>query len=73
MTLDYTLKGKRIKLVSTDDPFTRLKVNDCREIRFVYKNNNFTSIQVDWDDGSGLSLTEGKDEYQLLEEEEEKE
>jgi hypothetical protein len=73
MTLDYTLKGKRIKLVSTDDPFTRLKVNDCGEIRFVYKNNNFTSIQVDWDDGSGLSLTEGKDEYQLLEEEEEKE
>ena len=64
--LDYSLTGKKIRLIHTDHPYTSLKENDIGEIRFVFKNPEFTCIQVDWQNGSSLSLIEGKDQYQIL-------
>jgi hypothetical protein len=70
--LDYSLTGKKIRLIHTEHPYTSLKENDIEEIRFVFKNPEFTCIQVDWQNGSSLSLIEGKDQYEILNEEKSK-
>ena len=67
--LDYSLTDKKIRLIHTGHPYTSLKENDIGEIRFVFKNPEFTCIQVDWQNGSSLSLIEGKDQYEILNEE----
>jgi hypothetical protein len=67
--LDYSLTVKKIRLIHTGHPYTSHKENDIGEIRFVFKNPEFTCIQVDWQNGSSLSLIEGKDQYEIINEE----
>ena len=45
--LDYSLTGKKIRLIHTGHSYTSLKENDIGEIRFVFKNPEFAVLQND--------------------------
>jgi hypothetical protein len=65
------LIGKRIKLVYTDDPYTRLKSGDMGTITFISElpsqMGGDRQLWVSWDSGSNLAMIEGKDSYEILE------
>jgi hypothetical protein len=71
-TFDYTLKGKRIRLIYTDDPYTKLRSGDMGTIKYTFDNLNDRNIAIKLDSGSTLSLVEMKYNYEILKEEEEK-
>ena len=58
------LKGKRIELISTTDPYTELKPGDQGTVDFA---DDVGTIHVSWDNGSQLGLVPGEDRYKLLE------
>ena len=58
------LKGKRIELISTTDPYTELKPGDRGTVDFV---DDMGTIHVTWDNGSQLGVVPGEDQYKLLE------
>ena len=59
-----SLVGERIKLVSTSDPYTRIRKGELGTItRDLYENGGVMCIGVDWDNGSSLSLVEGEDSW----------
>jgi hypothetical protein len=60
------LKGKRIELISTTDPYTELRSGDQGTIDFV---DDMGTIHVNWDNGSQLGLVPGEDQFKLLEDE----
>lgn len=68
-----SLIGKRIRLIHTDDPYTSLKYGDMGTITYVSelpsRMGGERQIWVSWDSGSNLAMTEGKDSYEILEEE----
>jgi len=64
--IDYSLRGTRIELVHTSDPYTKLKPGDKGTIKFEHQD----SIAVMWDCGSALSMREcDGDRFKVLEEE----
>lgn len=72
MPLDWdpALAGRRVKLISCDDPYTTIRPGDCGTVQGV---NNYdigdgpkSALSVKWDDGSTLSLISGVDEWVLL-------
>ena len=67
---DYTLKGKRIKLIHTDDPYTELKSGDMGTVELVnHSDSGFMESQVfvHWDNGSNLMMLMGKDRFEITE------
>lgn len=71
MIFDYTLKNRRIKLVHTDDKYTRLRTGAMGTIRHTFQNLDKTCISIIWDAdkderSSYLSLIEGIDEYEII-------
>ena len=64
------LIGKRIKLVHTNDQYTKLKpgdlgtVVDVNQVRMGIKP--WIQIWVKWDNGSRLALIYGIDQYEIL-------
>jgi hypothetical protein len=64
---DYTLQGKRIKLIRTNDRYTKLKPNDMGTIKYIFDNLSDRCIDIKWDGGSTLSLIEGVDQYEIVE------
>ena len=60
------LKGKRIELISTTDPYTELRPGDRGTVDFM---DDMGTIHVNWDNGSQLGLVPGEDQYKLLENE----
>jgi hypothetical protein len=69
MTFDYALKGKRIKLIHTNDPYTELKSGDMGTIELINRlESEFIEPQiwVKWDNGSDLMLLEGIDKYEVI-------
>jgi len=68
MTLDTLFDkrdaGKRIRLVYTDDQFTKLKPGDLGTIRYYFRNLDSICVVVEWDSGSNLSLIFGKDQWE---------
>ena len=67
------LIGKRIKLVSTNDPYTNLKPGDVGNVIDVstidmanLSPRPFTQIWVKWDNGSGLALIYGEDKFEVV-------
>ena len=60
----------RIRLISTDDPYTKLKAGDEGELLSISAGpmaDPYSSIvEVKWDDGSSLMLLGGKDEFEYL-------
>lgn len=64
--VDYSLRGKRIELIYTSDPYTKLKPGDKGVIKFETED----SLSVMWDCGSSLSMREcDGDKYRILEDE----
>jgi len=61
--MDTKLTGKRVRLISMDDPYTKLKTGDEGTITFV---DGIGQIHVDWDNGSSLALIPDEDRYVLL-------
>ena len=64
------LIGKRIKLVHTNDQYTKLKTGDLgtivdiNQVRIAIKP--WIHIWVKWDNGSNLALIYGIDQYEVL-------
>lgn len=58
-------KGMRVKLKEMKDPYTQLKEGDEGTIEFV---DDIGTIFVKWDNGSGLGLIIGEDEFEVLKE-----
>ena len=75
MSLDKTRAGRRIKLIYTSDPYTKLKKGDLGTIKYERLDDLWgdDSISVNWDSGSTLSLISGRDSYTVLPEGEEDE
>ena len=73
MTLNRDLEGRRIKLLYSDDPYTKLTQGDMGTIRYVRLDDLWgdTTIAVNWDSGSTLSLIENKDNFVIIPEGEE--
>ncbi len=63
---DNRLCGKRIKLIHTDDPYTKLKSGDMGTIKYTFLNFNRVVINVDWDSGTNSGLLVNKDNYEML-------
>lgn len=61
---ETTTRPVRVRLVSTDDPYTRLKPGDEGTIAFI---DDAGTVHIDWDNGSTLSLVPGVDEWETLE------
>ena len=55
--------GKRIKLISTDDPHTKLKPGTQG---VVVMRDSLGTLHVDWDDGSKLGLIPGVDRFEII-------
>lgn len=52
--------GTRVKLISMEDPFSKLKPGDTGTVVFV---DDIGTIHVNWDNGSGLGLIPGEDQF----------
>ena len=66
-----SLIGKRIRLVRTNDPYTKLVAGDLGVITNVRDDLWGNSIvSVAWDSGSSLSLIEGEDSFTIISERE---
>ncbi len=63
--MKHQLKGRRIELISTSDPYTELKPGDLGTVDFV---DNMGTIHVTWDNGSTLGLVPGEDQYRFVNE-----
>ena len=68
MSLNRTLEGRRIELIYTTDPYTKLEKGDLGTIKWERNNDlwNEDVISVSWDSGSNLSLIRGKDSFKIL-------
>jgi hypothetical protein len=68
--IDESLKGKRVELVSTSDPYTSLKPGDQGTVEFVIRQDPSTHMEdqvaVKWDNGSNLMLLWGTDSFRFL-------
>lgn len=63
------LIGKRIKLISTSDPYTSLKPGDMGTVVDVQRVDlpprPFIQVWVRWNNGSRLALIQGEDHYEI--------
>ncbi|WP_433463922.1 DUF4314 domain-containing protein [Spirillospora sp. CA-128828] len=57
------LLGRRVRLISTPDPHTRLQPG---ALGTVTGTDNLGTLLVDWDDGSRLGLLPDQDEFEIL-------
>ena len=70
MSLNKTLEGRRVRLINTNDPYTKL----CRGSLGTVKYETYDELwleeklAVDWDDGSKLQLIGGADHWEILKE-----
>jgi hypothetical protein len=65
---DYTLKGKRVKLTHTNDPFTKLQPGMTGTIKYTFDNLGIRCISVNRNSNpkSVLMLLEGIHKYEIL-------
>ena len=57
--------GKRVQLISTSDPYTKLPPGTEGTVMFV---DALKTVHVDWDNGSRLGLIPGEDRFMFIEE-----
>ena len=68
MAFETNLKGRRIKLIRTDDQYTDLKSGDMGTIELVNVSESpgmESQIFVEWVNGSNLMLLVGVDHYEI--------
>ena len=58
---DYPV-GTRIRLISMDDPYTKLTCGDCGTVQGV---DDAGQIMMSWDRGGSLSLIPGVDRFSV--------
>ncbi len=65
---EHKLIGRRIKLIHTDDQYTKLKSGDLGTITDINIDEYLYVIQIGikWDQGSNLMMIGGKDEFEIL-------
>ncbi len=75
MSLDRALEGRRIRLIYTNDPYTKLEKGDLGTIKWERLDDLWGDdvVSVKWDSGSSLSLIRGRDAFTILPEGEEAE
>lgn len=56
-------KGKRIRLVQTTDPYTRLRPGSEGTVQFV---DDTGTLHIKWDSGEYLGLVPGEDQYEVI-------
>lgn len=56
--------GDVVELVSTSDPYTRLRPGDRGVVRFV---DSVGTVHVDWYVGLSLGLVQGVDRWRVVE------
>lgn len=62
--MDKTLKGKRVRLLHCNDPYTKLQPGLEGTVEFV---DDMGTLFVKWDNGSGLGLCrDDGDRWQVL-------
>ena len=61
--MNEELKDKRVRLISMDDPYTKLESGDEGTIQFT---DGIGQIHVKWDNGSILALIPEEDQYIIL-------
>lgn len=70
MTLDESVKGKRVELVSLNDKYSELKSGARGTCQFILKHSNHDvcedQLSVQWDSGSTLLLLVGVDSFRYL-------
>lgn len=64
-TFNYSLTGKKVKLISTSDPYTNLKYGDTGTVQFI---DDAGTMFVKWDNGSNLGLIAGEDKWVYIDE-----
>ena len=57
------MRGQRVRLVSTSDPYTRLKYGEEGTVTLV---DDMGTVHVKWDSGSSLGLIEGEDRWEVV-------
>lgn len=62
MALNRENAGRRVELVFTDDPATRLRPGSKGTIRFETED----TYAIAWDDGSSLGMIKGVDEIKFI-------
>ena len=66
-----TMIGRRIRLIFTDDRYTKLRSGDESTITDVTtlpkEMGGNRQIWIRWDNGSSLAMIEGKDQFEILE------
>jgi len=63
------LIGRRIRLLDTDDPYTKLKYGSLGTITDItYTPWGDAQVWVNWDSGSKLAMLPGKDVFEFIEE-----
>lgn len=55
--------GCRVRLVSMDDPYTKLRPGETGTVSYV---DSIGTIHVDWDCGSGLGIVFGVDQCEKI-------
>jgi hypothetical protein len=55
--------GTRVKLICTDDPYTRLQNGDCGTVRLV---DDMGTIHVNWDCGTRFGLIPTEDIFEVI-------
>jgi hypothetical protein len=64
---DSANEGKRVELIFTDDPYTRLKPGDKGTYKEAIINPDMVQHCIEWDNGSTLMLIGGKDSFKFIE------
>ncbi|WP_231583056.1 DUF4314 domain-containing protein [Actinobaculum suis] len=54
----------RVRLISTDDPYTNLRAGDEGTVAFI---DDAGTVHVEWDNGSNLGLVPGVDRWETFE------
>jgi hypothetical protein len=57
------LRGRRVRLISTTDPYTRLSRGDEGTISLI---DDIGTVHVKWDNGSTLGLVPEEDRWEML-------
>jgi len=65
MKRQCSLVGSKVQLISTDDPYTKLKPGDIGIITHIDDNG---TVFADWENGSALGLIPDIDKFKILSE-----
>lgn len=58
-----TIIGKRVRLIYTSDPYTRIRPGDEGTVDFL---DDLGTVHVLWDNGSSLGMVRGEDHFAYI-------